>query len=67
MEEIGTKRIMLYTVDDIQTIFKIGRVKAYELMSATGFPSFRMNNRLYVEEEKLATWIDKRVGKTFSY
>ena len=67
MRNLDTDKIVLYTVDDIQMVFKIGRTKAYELMSASGFPSFRMNNRLYVEAGKLAAWIDKLAGKTFSY
>lgn len=67
MERVDTNRIVLYTVSDIQTVFKIGRTKAYNLMSADGFPSFRMNNRLYIEEEKLIAWINKRAGKTFNY
>lgn len=61
------EEIVLYTVDDIRRVFKIGRTKAYELMSAAGFPSFRMNNRLYVEKGKLIAWINKRDGKSFCY
>lgn len=58
---------ILYNVDDIQQIFKIGRSKAYELMSADGFPSFKLNRKVYVEHEKLMNWVNKMGGKTFSY
>ena len=67
MNDIDTKKIILYNVDDIQAIFKLGRTKAYALMSSNGFPSFRINSRLYVEARKLSAWIDKRAGKTFNY
>lgn len=67
MNNIDNSNIVLYTVNDIQKIFSIGRTKAYELMSAEGFPSFRMNNRVYVERNKLSNWIEKRAGKQFNY
>lgn len=67
MNSIDTNTIVLYTVEDIQQIFKLGRTKAYELMSSDGFPSFRLNTKLYVERGKLQNWIDKRVGKSFSF
>lgn len=60
-------KIVLYTVRDIQEIFKIGRTKAYELMSSNGFPSFKINNRVYVEEQSLENWLRKREGKTFNF
>lgn len=60
-------KIVLYTVKEIQEIFKIGRTKAYELMSSNGFPSFKINNRAYVEEQSLENWLRKREGKTFNF
>lgn len=60
-------KIVLYTVREIQEIFKIGRTKAYELMSSNGFPSFKINNRVYVEEQSLENWLRKREGKTFNF
>lgn len=62
-----SKEIVLYTVEDIEDIFKMGRTKAYELMASQGFPSFRLNNRLYVEKEKLSRWIENRTGKTHNF
>ena len=59
--------IILYTVNDIQSIFGIGRTKAYMLMSSDGFPSIRLNKKLLVEKGKLAKWIDKNSGKTYIY
>lgn len=67
MNSLDGDRIVLYTVGDIQKIFKIGRTKAYALMSASGFPSFKMNARLYVRREHLDSWLEKRPGKSFLY
>ena len=68
MDEMNDKDIpVLYTTEDIQHIFKIGRSKAYELMSSSGFPSFRLNKRIYVSKEKLEEWISKNSGKTYYY
>lgn len=67
MNNPNTNEIVLYTVTDIQRIFKIGRTKAYELMSANGFPSFKLNSRLYVKQDHLNAWLEKRPGKSFCY
>ena len=67
MNNVDTDKIVLYTVDDIQRIFKIGKTKAYALMSANGFPSFKMNAKLYVRREHLDSWLEKRTGKSFLY
>lgn len=60
---IETKRqnseneIILYTPADIQSIFKCGKKKAYEIMHMSGFPSFRIDTALYVEKTALIDWI----------
>ena len=38
--------VQMYTVDDIQNIFMIGRTKAYQLMSSSGFPAIKLNKNL---------------------
>ena len=58
---------VLYTVDDIQRIFKIGRNKAYELLSSDGFPSLKLNKKIYVSKDRLEDWIAKHSGKTYNY
>lgn len=64
---IDNNNIILYTVDDIQAIFKIGRSKAYQLMSSSGFPTMRLNKKLLVEKSKLEDWVSKQSGKTYIY
>lgn len=64
--ELNKKQI-LYTVADIQEIFKIGRTKAYQLMVSDSFPSFRLNRKLYVSSEKLDDWINKNTKKSYKF
>lgn len=59
--------IILLTPDDIQSIFKIGKNKAYELMNSDGFPSFRVNSRLYVEQSVLLKWLSTYSGRKYSF
>lgn len=62
---VDKKEIILYTIDDIKQIFKIGRNKALALMSSSGFPSFRINRKLYVSKDELEKWIAKNKGKNY--
>lgn len=66
MEKVVDKQdIVLYTIDDIKRIFKIGRNKALALMSSKGFPSFRINRKLYVLKDELEKWIRQNKGKNY--
>ena len=67
MQMIDKQDPVLYNVDDIQRIFKIGRSKAYQLLSSSGFPSIKLNKKLLVEKSKLEDWIAKNSGKTYAY
>lgn len=58
---------IIYTVKDIQNILSLGRTKAYELMRSDGFPSVKLNNRLYVSKENFEKWFNKQTNKTYSY
>lgn len=59
MQLEDNKDIILYRVSDIQRIFRCGRKKAYEIMHIKGFPSFRLDGILYVEDGALRNWISK--------
>lgn len=63
---VDKQEIVLYTIDDIKQIFKIGRNKALALMSSSGFPSFKINRKLYVSKTELENWIAKNKGKTYN-
>ena len=58
---------MVYTVEDIQQIFGIGKTCAYRLMNADGFPRITLKKRLYVEKEMLLQWLRSNVGKVYTY
>ncbi len=64
---IDKQEPVLYNVDDIQRIFKIGRSKAYQLLSSRGFPTIKLNKKMLVEKNKLEEWIAKNSGKTYIY
>ncbi len=67
MNRVDNTEPILYTVDDIQRIFKIGRSKAYQLLSSKGFPTIKLNKKLLVEKHRLEDWISKNSGKTYIY
>ena len=54
---------ILYTVSDIQNIFKCGKRQAYELVNSRNFPSFKINSRIYVDKIELEKWIKQQCGK----
>lgn len=59
--------VFLYTTEDIARIFKIGRTTAYHLMGSPGFPSFRLNRKMYVTKENLEKWIQGNKGKSYIF
>ena len=61
------KEMILYTIEDIQRIFNLGRTKAYQLASMRGFPSIKLNRKIYIPKEKLELWVLKNTGKSLNY
>ena len=59
--------IIVYTVKDIQQILSLGKTRAYELMRSDGFPSFKLNSRLYVTKQNFEKGINTRTNKNFRY
>jgi len=64
---LDEQELILYTIEDIQRIFKIGRTKAYQLMCSSSFPMFKLNRTMYVSKSELEKWIAKNKGKTYKY
>jgi len=60
---MATSCLEVYTVADLQQIFKCSRAVAYRMTKATSFPSFRIGNRRYVRRADLERWIDRQLGK----
>lgn len=61
------EEMILYTIEDLQRIFGIGRTKAYQLASMRGFPSIKLNRKIYIPKEKLESWVLKNTGKSLNY
>lgn len=58
--------VVLYSPKDIQRIFKCGKKKSYQIMNMIGFPSFRVDNLLYVEKGELEKWLSKNKNKNLN-
>ena len=50
---------ILLRVKDIQRIFGCSLKKAYKIMHIPGFPSFKLDGILYVEECAFRKWVSK--------
>lgn len=59
------ERINVLTVKDVSGILKLGRDSTYSLMKSNSFPSYRLNNKLYVTEENLNKWLNSITHKQF--
>ncbi len=57
----------LLTPKDIQSIFSIGKNQAYALMNSAGFPTIKLNSRLYVEQEELSKWLATYKGRSYLF
>lgn len=67
MTNVNDNDIIVYTVSDIQRIMSLGRTRAYELMRSDGFPSIKLNNRIYITKKNFEKWLDKNTNKVFRY
>ena len=57
------ENIVMYTVKDVQQLFRCGRDKAYAIMQTGGFPSIRVGSTYLVEKKALEKWVDKQQGR----
>jgi len=55
--------IIMYTVKEIQHIFKCSLSQAYGIVNANGFPSIKVGGKILVEKMALENWLDKSRGK----
>jgi excisionase family DNA binding protein len=59
--------IIIYTVDDVSHMLKIGKTTTYRLMSSDAFPSFKLNRRLCVTKDNFHTWLHKNTKKIYKF
>ena len=53
---------VVINADCLAIILGISRTKAYQLMHANAFPTFRIGSRIVVRKDHLLAWIDQEVG-----
>lgn len=58
---------VVYTVADVSEILSLGKTKTYELMHSDGFPTIRLNNRLYVTKDNFEKWLSRYTNRQFIY
>lgn len=51
------------TVNELMEYLHISRSKAYELVHADGFPSFRIGKKVLISKSSLSEWIKKQENK----
>lgn len=59
--------VVMYGVEDVMHIFGIGRTRAYQLMSSSGFPAIRLNKKLLVSQKALEEFVRRNSGRTYNY
>lgn len=64
---INEHTLKLFTPKELQQLFGMGKNQVYALMNSSAFPTVRINNRMYVEEGALRTWLNTYKGRKFSF
>ena len=57
---------MLLKTEDLKKRLGVSREVALRLMRSESFPSMRLGNRYYVDEDKLREWISKSAHKSIA-
>ena len=57
--------IKVYTPSELAEVLKIGKTNTYRLMRTSGFPSYKINNKIFVTETALIEWLNKMRGREF--
>lgn len=60
-------KVNILTPKDVCEMFDIGKNQAYALMNSEGFPSIRLNRKIYVEEDALREWLDSIRGRKYAF
>ena len=57
----------LLTPNEVKDVLHIGINQTRKLMKTPGFPSIRLNSKIYVTEDNLKKWLEDYRGKTFHF
>ncbi|MBQ9166687.1 MAG: helix-turn-helix domain-containing protein [Oscillospiraceae bacterium] len=65
--ENNQSEIVMYSVEDIQRIFKLSKTNTYNLINSKGFPKIRLNRRIVIPKKQLEKWIEIQSGHDYNY
>jgi len=65
--EENNYKIKLLSPEDIKTMTGLGKNQVYALMNSAGFPSIRLNSRIFVTEVAFASWLATYEGRTYLF
>ena len=60
-------KIKLLSPKDLQELTGLGKNQVYALMNSSGFPSMRLNSRIFVTEAAFASWLTTYQGRTYLF
>lgn len=61
MNTYNTGKDIIYTVEDLMGILKIGKNTAYNLIKTDGFPVIKIRNQFRIPANKLNEWIENQI------
>lgn len=62
---VDYESMVLLTAKDVGEIFHMGKNQVYNLMRSSGFPTIRINNRMYVQKDALQKWLNRYQGRIY--
>lgn len=65
LDQLDDKKL-LYSVQDLEVVFGIGKTLAYRLIHIQGFPKIRINGRYYFPKDQLQKWISANINKNIT-
>lgn len=63
----GAEVSKLLTPKDIQYIIGLGKNQTYALMNSAGFPTIRLNNRMFVTVQDFNAWLSTYKGRSYLF
>lgn len=55
------EELIMYTIEDVMKIFRIGRNKAYNLCKTKGFPAIKKGAKTLIPKIQLMKWIKENL------
>ena len=55
------EELIMYTIEDVMKIFRIGRNKAYNLCKTKGFPTIKIGAKTLIPKTQLMKWIKENL------